>query len=220
MSDPEELACTPTSITLDAFNPYVKLPFDLTVEHLFNTMRDFLNFLGLINRTLHQQKIERLETMMQPAGFSGLVGEFMVSRIPQYCGSLAKNRYHNGHPDLVPAGRYSGDAVQYADEGIEVKASRYTSGWQGHNPENAWLMVFVFDSNRPRDLDASDPIIYPFRFLAVYGAQLTMDDWRFSGRSATSRRTITASVTAAGREKMIANWIYKAPKSPATELPE
>ena len=102
------------------------------------------------------------------------------------------------------------DAVQYADEGIEVKASRYLRGWQGHNPEDSWLLVFVFESNRP--VDASKGIApMPFRFLMVVGASLTKDDWRFSGRSSTSRRTITASVANSGYEKMMENWIYKVP---------
>jgi hypothetical protein len=51
----------------------------------------------------------------------------------------------------------------------------------------------------------------PFRFLKVVGAQLTEQDWLFSGRSETSRRTITASVTTSGFQKMEANWIYRSP---------
>jgi hypothetical protein len=38
---------------------------------------------------------------------------------------------------------------------------------------------------------------------------LAKADWQFSGRSETSRRTITASVSKAGAQKMMANWIYK-----------
>src|SRR5205085_8016109 len=99
------------------------------------------------------------------------------------------------------------DAVQHANEGIEIKASRYTKGWQGHNPEDTWLMVFVFDSNRPVDTAQSVPP-RPFSFVMVAGARLTKADWLFAGRSETSRRTITASVTKSGYEKMVANWIY------------
>jgi hypothetical protein len=45
----------------------------------------------------------------------------------------------------------------------------------------------------------------------VAGARLDKEDWSFSGRSESSRRTITASVTKSGYEKMMANWIYRAP---------
>ena len=73
-------------------------------------------------------------------------------------------------------------------------------------------MVFCFEANRQKDESEGKPPI-PFRFLKVCGAQLSADDdWRFSGRSKTSRRTITASVTASGYEKMMANWIYLVPE--------
>ncbi len=169
-------------------------------------MQEFINFLGFINTQLYSKEIPRLESMLMPANFSSLVGEFIISVLPKYCTTLVKNRYHNGHPDLIPAGRFENNAVQHASEGIEIKASRYRSGWQGHNPENVWLMVFVFESNRPSDILPPQP----FRFIEVLGAVLTLDDWRFSGRSETSRRTITASVIKSGYDKMAANWIYRA----------
>jgi hypothetical protein len=153
-----------------------------------------------------------------PANFSSMVGEFVIASIPKYCPTLVKNRYHNGHPDLIPADRFPNNRVQYTHEGIEVKASRYLRGWQGHNPENVWLMVLVFECNRASDQFAADvqftrklskPI--PFRFLMVVGTQLEEDDWKFAGRSATSRRTITASVADSGYQKLMTNWLYKVP---------
>jgi hypothetical protein len=48
-----------------------------------------------------------------------------------------------------------------------------------------------------------------FQFKAVYAAKLEEEDWNFSGRSATSRRTITASVNKVGVAKMKANWVYQ-----------
>ena len=68
-------------------------------------------------------------------------------------------------------------------------------------------MVFLFDSNRPVDL-SKNILPMSFRFVKVLGARLIKDDWAFSGRSETSRRTITASVTKAGYEQMAKNWIY------------
>src|SRR5580704_7948642 len=135
----------------------------------------------------------------------------MSATIPKHCASVVKNRYHNGHPDLLPAGKFHGDAIQHVSDGIEIKASRYERGWQGHNAEDIWLMVFVFDSNTPRlDKDTNKPQSpRPFQFLKVVGAEITKDDWLFSGRSETSRRTITASVTRSGYEKLEANWIYR-----------
>jgi hypothetical protein len=174
---------SPEPINPEGFNPDASLPYDLTTEHIRAAMQDFVDFLGLINGQLATRQIERLEVMQMPANFSSMVGEFMGSGIPQHCPGLVKNRYHNGHPDLLPAGRYPGDAKQHADEGI--KSSRYLRGWQGHNPEDTWLLVFMFDSNRPADV-TTGVAPKPFRFLRVAGAHLERADWTFSGRSGAS----------------------------------
>src|SRR5579863_3852996 len=142
-------------------------------------------FLTGVNIGLHSRDMMRLESLLMPSNFSSIVGEFMNVAIPTYCQGLVRNVYHNGHPDLIPTGRFAGNAVQYAHEGIEVKASRYLSGWQGHNAEDSWLMVFVFESNRPADA-ATGALPRPFRFVKVVGALLAQSDWKFAGRSATS----------------------------------
>lgn len=208
--DLELIACTPHPVYQEHFNPDVELPYGCTAQHIYLAMNEFINFLGFINQQLHTKGIARFEEMLMPANFSSLVGEFMNASIPKYCPTLVKNQYHNGHPDLLPVNRFPNNSIQHADEGIEIKASRYSSGWQGHNPEDTWLMVFVFDSNRPSD-NANNIHPKPFRFIGVFGARLTTNDWAFSGRSETSRRTITASVTRAGSARMLSNWIYKAP---------
>jgi len=206
--DAESLACTPRAVDLSGFNPAAILPYNLTTDHIAGAMADFLNFLRFVNTRLNDEKMPRLESIMMSANFSSLVGEFMNAGIPKYCKTLVKNAYHNGHPDMIPAGAFPGDSVQHAAEGIEIKASRYAKGWQGHNAEDTWLMVFVYDSNRVRD-GADNP--RPFQFVSVLGARLVKADWLFAGRSATSRRTITASVKPSGYAKMNANWIYRAP---------
>lgn len=180
-------------------------------------MQDFLDFIGFVNEQLYTRQIQRLESMLMPANFSSIVGEFMNSGIPKHCPTLVKNLYHNGHPDLIPAGEFPGDAVQHADRGIEVKGSRYLRGWQGHNPEDTFLMVFMFDSNRPSD-EAKGVPPKPFRFVRVAAARLVQEDWTYSGRSATSRRTITASVNPSGYKKMMANRVYEGFSEPTLLL--
>jgi hypothetical protein len=204
----EAEACTPVPIQPDAFNPNCILPHGLAVQHIEQAMGEFLKFIEFINRQLYSRELPRLESFIMPASFSGIVGEFMNTSIPRYCQSLVKNRYHNGHPDLIPRGMFANDAVQYSHDGIEVKGSRHASGWQGHNPESVWLMVFQFDSNTTND-PAKGIGPRPFRFDGVYAARLDDEDWTFSGRSATSRRTITASVNRQGVAKMKANWVYR-----------
>ncbi len=207
--DLERTACKPLPIAQNGFNARAVIPYGCKAEHIRRAMADFLEFLGFVNQQLATRKLLRLESFLMPANFSSMVGEFMTAAIPKYCSSVVKNCYHNGHPDMLPKGKYPGDSLLHATDGIEIKASRHSSGWQGHNAENVWLMVFVFDANSSRD--ATQGIApRPFRFVKVVGAQLGEKDWAFSGRSATSRRTITASVTRTGFEKMEANWIYRA----------
>jgi hypothetical protein len=213
MSNPalelEKLAGIPCSIHDNDFNPNCVLPYGLNTKHVQEAMQDFLDFLRLINQNLIVRELPRLESLLMPANFSSIVGEYIGTSLAKYCPSIAKNQYHNGHPDLIPANMFSNNAVQYSVEGIEIKASRYLKGWQGHNPEDCWLLVFVFDSNRP--IDNTTNIRKPFKFIKVTGARLQKEDWVFSGRSDTSRRTITASVTQSGYQKMMANWLYMAP---------
>lgn len=208
MSPLELIACTPEPVQLGNFNMQCELPYGLTISHISQAMQEFTEFLGFINTQLHGRRMPRLETFLMPANFSSMVGEFMNMSIPKYCPSLVKNKYHNGHPDLIPVGVFPNNSVQYSEIGLEIKASRHLSGWQGHNSEAVWLMVFCFDSNTANDESkAIQP--KPFSFKAIYAAKLEHEDWNFSGRSETSRRTITASINQAGSRKMKNNWIYQ-----------
>lgn len=210
MSDLEHAACSPLALDPDGFNPNCVLPYGLSTGAVRSSMQSFLDFLGFINAQLRTKELPRLESMLMAANFSSMVGEFLGANIPKHCPTLARNRYHNGHPDLIPAGQFKGEAVQYAHDGVEIKASRYEKSWQGHNPEAVFLIVFVFESNGPRDEHLSVAPT-PFRFKMAVGARLTLDDWKFAGRTGTSRRTITSSVMKSGYEKMTRNWIYLAP---------
>jgi hypothetical protein len=196
----------PEPIEGNGFNSKAIIPFGVTTAHIRAAMQDFIDFATAVDTELHAKGMASLENTMMQANFSSLVGEMMVARIPKHCPTVVKNLYHNGHPDILPAGKYRNNKAQHASRGIEIKASRYLHGWQGHNAEDVWLLVFVFQSGR-----AGPKVEKPqaFKFLLVAGAMLAKADWKFSGRSVTSRRTITASVSKAGAGKMMANWIYK-----------
>lgn len=203
----------PVPVDPDGINTRCEIPYGVTPDHIHSSLADFVDFLGFMHRQLITKVVPRLETFLMPAAFSSLVGEFMNVRIPRFCPDVVKNRFHNGHPDLIPTGRFPNDAVQHSTIGVEVKGSRNRSGWQGHNAENVWLMVFVFDADSANDeADAvkkgREPVARPFRFVEVLGGQLEIEDWQFSGRSDTGRRTITATVKPSGYAKMAANWIY------------
>src|SRR5690242_226183 len=102
----ERGACRPLALNLAGFNPEADLPYGVKVEHIRAAMQEFLDFLGFINSQLRRRDIPRLESFMMLANFSSLVGEFINATIPKHCPAVVKNRYHNGHPDLIPKGRF------------------------------------------------------------------------------------------------------------------
>src|SRR5688572_19914766 len=77
----EKVACTPTPVRLDKFNKAAKIPHGLTTEHIFEAMNEFINFIGFINTQLNTKNIQRFESMLMPANFSSMVGEFMTATI-------------------------------------------------------------------------------------------------------------------------------------------
>lgn len=100
-----------------------------------------------------------------------------------------------------------------APANVEVKVSRYAGGWQGHNPEKIWVMVFRYfnDPHRPERDPRPMAERLQFQIVEVLAAPLEKTDWSAQGRGVGSRRTPTASIIASGVAKLRANWIYRNP---------
>jgi hypothetical protein len=78
-----------------------------------------------LNVQLHARGYERLEELLDPAGFSGLLSRAIVDGIHRQSRALDRNEYHNGYPDLVPHGVYPGNSVQHGTKGgLEHDLSR------------------------------------------------------------------------------------------------
>lgn len=194
-------------------NSTLDLPYGATAEAIVEAVNEVYAYLHALNDASVEAGYGRLEDLIQPpANFSGFLSNVFVRAVAAHTGSarpgLAVNRYHNGRPDLVPRARYEGDAVQQGAEGIEVKASRRKSGFQGHNPESGWLMVLRFKID-----DGTEPVYErePTTVVAVMLARLEDGDWNFAGRGPGSRRTPTASVNRSGLRKLRAGTIYGLP---------
>lgn len=190
------------------FNRDVQLPYGLRIAEVRAALEDIYDFLHNVNRFLTGKGWDRLEETLLAATFSGVISEMAVQSTSKQSATLIRNGYHNGRPDLLPRDQYPDNAALQATEGVEVKASRNDGGWQGHNVENGWIMVYQYLV----DVE-TEPIEErePTTFVRVLIAQLDDDDWSFSGRSETSRRTPTASILRSGKEKLLANPIYLDP---------
>ena len=191
----------------------VDLPYGVRALALVEAVNDVYAYLHALNRASVDSGYGRFEGLIQPpANFSGFLSNVFVQAVASRAGSanpgLAVNRYHNGRPDLVPRALYEGDAVLQGTEGIEVKASRSSNSYQGHNAESGWLMVLQFSID-----DSSEPVYErePTTVVAVMLAKLEEADWNFAGRGADSRRTPTASVSRSGLQKLRAGKVYGLP---------
>ena len=113
----EVTACIPVPVNPNTFNSSAKLPYKLSTDHIRRAMESFISFLKVINKALHADQLDRLESILMPANFSSIVGEFVGAAIPKFCLDLVKNKYPNGHPDLIPVGLYPDNRIKVVDSG-------------------------------------------------------------------------------------------------------
>ena len=196
----------PTRLDSRYVNRQVALPYGLTVGEVEEAVSETYRLFHGINDYLVGGGFRPLEELLLGNSLSGIISEFLVKNIARASETLEVNLKVGGHPDLLPKGHYSSNLVLKGDEGIEVKASIQKGGWQGHNPEDCWLMVFRYTVG---EQDSGE--LKPLTFVEILGARLTKSDWSFSGRKGASRRTPTASITATGVEKLRGNFVYRLP---------
>src|SRR4051812_8829101 len=100
----------------------VTLPYHLQPNDFLRTVEDIHDLLHDVNSLLHGRGYDRMEELLDPAGYSGFVSRTIVDRIDRLSRALVRNEYHNGYPDLLPRGVYPNDAVQHGTSGgLEVK---------------------------------------------------------------------------------------------------
>jgi len=191
------------------FNDGAALPYGLTVAEVKQAVHGTYDFLHAINTFLVERRYGRLEDILLGNSFAGVLSETLVKNLSDASDTLTRNRKVGGHPDLILPGRYPGDSVLRGEDGIEVKASKTKGGWQGHNPERGWVMIFRYVVDT-----VTEPVEdrHPTEFVEVLAAELAEEDWSFSGRTGNSRRTITASINVRGTAKLRNNAVFRNPQ--------
>ena len=195
------------------FNPNAELPYGVKPEEVATAIKEFYDFYGGLNEFLLREDHGRLETVLRANNaLSDFVGNAVTEEVANMSDALIVNQKQDGFPDLLPVdhGAYAEQdyEVHHGDNGIETKCSKSSGGWQAHNNESAWFIVFRYERG-----DSDDEIteMDPIHFVQVLAANLDEDDWSHSGRSEDSRRTITSSIQASGMHKLRANPIYEDP---------
>jgi hypothetical protein len=187
-------------------NRQVILPYELTAQEVEEAVAETYRLFHGLNDYLVQSGFRPLEELLLGNSLSGIISEFLVKNIARASATLEANLKIGGHPDLLPQGHYTSNLILKGDEGIEVKSSIQKGGWQGHNPEDCWLMVFRYAVGAQHNNEA-----VPLTFVEILCAYLTKAEWSFSGRTGASRRTPTASITSTGVEKLRENFLYRVP---------
>lgn len=196
----------PTQLDPRYVNRRASLPYGLRIDEIEKAVAETYRLLHGLNDYLLGAGFLSLEDLLLGNSLSGIISEFLVKNIARVSTTLETNLKVGGHPDLLPRGHYTSNLVQKGDEGIEVKSSIQAGGWQGHNPEECWLMIFQYAVG-----EQEDGTKLPLTFVEILCAEVTQSDWSFSGRIGASRRTPTASVTASGVEKLRQNFLYRLP---------
>ena len=196
----------PTHLDITYVNRRVQLPYGLQVSEVERGVAETYRLFHGLNDFLIQGGFRPLEELLLGNSLSGIISEFLVKNVALASQAMEANMKVGGHPDLLPKGHYSSNLVLKGDEGIEVKSSIQRGGWQGHNPEDCWLMVFRYAIGQQ---DNGETV--PLTFLEILCAKLVRTDWSFSGRKGASRRTPTASITSTGVEKLRSNFLYRLP---------
>ena len=186
------------------FNQRAILPYELRLADFALAIQDLYDLLFDINRALISRGLKRLEETVRAAIFSGILSDALTSSIARHSRVLTENRYHNGHPDLIPEGLYPSNSAASGEHGIEVKATRGGGAVDTHGARTAWLLVcrYLVDSK-------SEPAVgrAPTRIVEVLLAKLTREDFRRNPRGELGTRT--ASPNRHGIAKLRANFVYR-----------
>ena len=196
----------PTQLDPRYVNRGASLPYGLRVDEVEKAVAETYRLLHGVNDYLVGAGFLSLESLLLGNSLSGIISEFLVKNIARTSTTMEANLKVGGYPDLLPKGQYSSNLVLKGDKGIEVKSSIQAGGWQGHNPEDCWLMVFRYAVG-----EQQDGANLPLTFIEILCAEVKQSDWSFSGRKGSSRRTPTASITATGVEKLRRNFLYRVP---------
>ena len=203
---PEGRVIARNEVRQECFNKSANLPFQLRLKDFELAMQDVYDFFYDVNTALTAKGLQRMDDMLRPAIMSGLLSDMLTASLAKHSRVLTENKYHNGHPDLVVRGVYAGDSVMAGVEGVEIKTTRKAGGAvDTHGARDQWMCVFVYKVD-----NAAEPAIErdPMAFTEVYLGKVESIDFRKNNRGELGTRT--ATLHAAGIEKLRGSWVYRA----------
>jgi len=181
------------------------LPFNLRISDFSGAMQDVYDFFFDVNTSMEKKGLPRIEAIIRKAIFSGTISDMLTASIAKHARTLVKNEFPNGHPDLIPQGKYPNNSIDKATDGIEIKATKKSGGAVDHHgARSQWLCVFVYEIDEQTE-PANNRLA--MRFTEVYLSSVGESDFRKNARK-TEIGTRTATLSAQGLERFRKNWIY------------
>lgn len=184
-----------------------QLPYGLKKRDFQNAMEALYDFFYVVNSKLMENGLDWMERLVRPAAVSNMVSDMTAAAIAKHSNGLCLNKYHNGHPDLIPRNTYPGDSVEAGEEGVEVKSTKGRVA-DTHGARDGWFCQFNYRVD-PEDIIARR---HPTVVTHIYLAKVTVDLFRRNERK-TDRGTHTSTLNADGMKVLRAGLIYKHPVS-------
>jgi len=199
------MALRKATVNPTGFNPAAQLPYELRRKDFELAIEDIYDLLYDINAALTAKDLRRIEDTVRSAILSGMLSDALTTSLARHSRVLTPNRFHNGHPDLIPEGRYADDSVASGADGVEVKATAGHGAVDTHGARPGWFCVFRYTVDRD-----SEPAIdrSPTLITEILLANLDEGDFRRNERGVLGTRT--ASPNRAGLAKLRENWVYRA----------
>jgi hypothetical protein len=193
------------TVDLSAFNSNAQLPYNLRLQDFEMAMRDVYDFLHDTNQFLVGKGLPRLDDTLRAANMSGVLSDMLTDAMAKHARNMARNAYHNGHPDLLVGGVYPGNSVKSGTDGVEIKATGKKGGAvDTHGARDQNMCVFVYRVDRDPAKSVYDRA--PLEFSEVYLFGVTVADFRNNPRGDLGTRTSTLHKE--GIKKLRSNWIY------------
>jgi hypothetical protein len=194
-------------INLAWFNLSAVLPFNLRPQDFEMAMRDVYDFLHDTNTFLVNKGLLRLDDTLRSANMSGFLSDMLTDSLAKHARNMARNAYHNGHPDLLVGGVYPNNSVKSGRDGVEIKATGKKGGAvDTHGARDQYMCVFVYrldrDPNKPAQARA------PLEFYQIFLFGVTVADFRNNPRGTLGTRTSTL-LHKEGIKKLRDNWVYR-----------
>jgi hypothetical protein len=166
------------------FDTSIELPLGLQHMALARSLSYAYRYLDNANRAAAERDFPLLEEM-PAAGLTSHLSYLLEKALPLHASRVVRNNYHNGFPDWLPKGRYPGDSVKEAFDGVELKVTCRDAAPDLHGARPGHYLICQYRlEDQPRD-----DLYTRVRFTRIFLPHLELADFRTNNRGELGTRT-------------------------------